>query len=236
MIFKYNFDINLPDITPDKKIKNKSLLQALENISSKHSDFVQNGVGDIFNNGETWILLDWKMQVLDRPKYGDELEVHTWVRETTKLYSNRDFVIYVNGEKKVIASARWILVYNQTFRPMRITEEIISKYEPELNKNVFGEAEIEKLEEQENYDEEMDYAVRKSDIDLNNHVHNLNYIDMAYEILDVKEEFASVRISYKKEIKIEDKIKIMSKYLNNKYFIAIKNVQTGIIHALIELN
>ena len=235
MIFKYNFEINLQDINNNKEIKNKSLLQALENISSKHSDSIKNGVSDIIDKGETWVLLDWKMQVLDRPKYGDVLEIHTWTRNSTRLYTYRDFEIYVNGERKVIASAKWLLVDSKTFRPIKLTEDVMLKYQPELEKNVFNELEIEKLKELDEYNNEINYLIRKSDIDINNHVHNLNYIDMAYEILDDAKEFNNVRISYKKEIKYEDKIKVESNIIDKKYYFVIKNIENNITHSLIEM-
>lgn len=235
MIFKYNFEINLQEIDCNKEIKNKALLQALENISSKHSDSIQNGVSDIIDDGVTWILLDWKMQVLDRPKYGDVLEIHTWIRNSTKLYTYRDFEVYVNGIRKVIASAKWLLVDKTTLKPIRVSEEIISKYKPELDKNVFNEKKFDKLNELEEYDNELVYAIRKSDIDINKHVHNLNYIDMAYEILNEEKVFNNIRVSYKKEIKYEDKIKVMIKIENQKYYFIIKNIENGVVHSIIEM-
>ena len=228
MIFKHDIDSN-------KKIKNKALLQALENVASKHSDSIQKGVNDIIDDGVTWVLLDWKMQVLDRPKYGDVLEIHTWVRNSTKLYSYRDFEIYVNGEKRVIASSRWILVDKNTLKPIKLSEEIISNYKPEVDKNVFNEIEFEKLKELKEYDNELNYAIRKSDIDINNHVHNLNYIDMAHEILSEEKVFDNIRISYKKEIKYGDKIKVIVKVKDQKYYFTIKNIESGIVNAIIEM-
>ena len=109
------------------------------------------------------------------------------------------------------------------------------KYQPELEKNVFNELEIEKLKELDEYNNEINYLIRKSDIDINNHVHNLNYIDMAYEILDDAKEFNNVRISYKKEIKYEDKIKVESNIIDKKYYFVIKNIENNITHSLIEM-
>ena len=235
MTFKHNFEINLQDIDFNKKIKNKSLLHALENTAAKHSDSIQRGLNDIMDNGETWVLLDWKMQVLDRPKYGDTLEVHTWVRSSKRVYSYRDFEVYVNGEKKVIGSSKWLLVDVNTLKPVKILEEWMEKYNPEPGKSAFDEEEFDKLKELEAYDEELIYPIRKSDIDINNHVHNLNYVDMVYEILQEEKDFNYIRISYKKEIKYEDKIKIMLKKENFKYHFLIKNVENDVVHAIIEM-
>lgn len=235
MIFKYNFEIGLENLNRENNVSNKSLLQFLENIASKHSDSIQSGVNSIMNQGITWVLLGWKLKVLERPKYGDILEIHTWVRNSTKLYSYRDFEIYINGEKKAIASSKWLLADKNTLRPLKITDEILSKYSPEVNKNVFGITEFDKLEEQELYEKQIPYPIRKSDIDINNHVHNLNYLDMAYEISDTEKEFDNVSILYKKEIKYNDEINIFLGKNENRYYFKIMDTANNTVNSLLEM-
>ena len=54
----------------------------------------------------------------------------------------------------------------------------------------------------------LEYTVVRRDIDLNKHMHNLYYLDLAYETLPeeiyAKRPFNNVRITYKKEIKLGD--------------------------------
>ena len=71
--------------------------------------------------------------------------------------------------------------------------------------------------------------------DINNHVHNLNYIDMAYEILDTEKKFNNVRILYKKEIKYNDKIKVYSKEYNNKFYFKIMDADNNVVNSLLEM-
>lgn len=234
MIFKHKFEFGLENINSEKKITNKALLQFLENCATKHADSIQDGVVDIIDSGITWVLIEWNLRVLDRPRYGDTLEIHTWIRNITKLYTFREFEIYVEGKLMAIASAKWLLVDINTLKPVKITDELVAKYQPELNKNAFGDEEFPKIVEQDAYEQEIDYYIRKSDIDINNHVHNLNYLDMAYEVLDIK-QVNNVRILYKKEIKYNDKIKVLGLVKNSKNYIKIYNLDDNSINALIEL-
>ncbi len=234
MIYKQYTEAELSDINIDKRLKNKAILRYFENAASKHSDFVKNGVNNIIDTGISWVLLEWKMQVLERPKYGDVFEIHTWVRNSSKLYSYRDFELYVNGQKRVNGSSKWLLVDINTLRPKKITEELVCGYAPEQDKNVFGMPEFEKFTELSAYAQKMPYPIRKSDIDINGHVHNLNYLDMAYEILPYEKEFDYVGICYKKGIKYGDEVNILCTETDGNAYFRICGADNS-TNALIEL-
>ena len=70
MIYTEKVKTALKDIGKDNKIKNRAILEILENVASYHSDLVGYGANDIGKTILSWILLDWKLEVLNRPKYG----------------------------------------------------------------------------------------------------------------------------------------------------------------------
>lgn len=239
MIFKNKFEVGLKDIKIKNELSNKSMLGFLEDTASKHSDKVSFGINDIQETRLTWVLLEWKVEVIKRPRYGEKININTWARYTNKCYSYRDFEIYDKDNNKcVIVTSKWLLINIDRCRPIKIEEELISKYKPEYKKSVFKITELDKLQELEKYDTERLYEVRRSDIDINGHMHNLNYLDLAYDILpdeEVKHEFNNIRITYKKEIKYGTSVKYLYKKENEKNCIAIKSEDSKITHALIEL-
>ena len=94
MIFKEQFTIQLKDIGKENYMKNRAILEIFENIGTHHSDIAGYGPNDIKRTGVTWVLLDWKVQVLKRPKYGEKLNVSTWGRTMKRTYTYRDFEMY----------------------------------------------------------------------------------------------------------------------------------------------
>ena len=86
---------------------------------------------------------------------------------------------------------------------------------------------------------ETQYKVKRADIDVNNHMHNLNYVDLANEALPEEvyreKHFDNLRISYKKEIKLGETVKCKYAYENNKHIVAIKSEDDKILHAIIEM-
>ncbi len=238
MIFKENFKIGLKDIGKNNKLKNKAILECLEDIGGYHSDIAGYGVNQIEKTQLSWIILEWKLQVKKRPTYGDKLEIHTWARGINKFFTFRDYKIYnKNGELCVIATSKWVLINIANGKLERITDEVMTKYQPE-EKQVFSE-ELDKVNIPTEFNSKLEYIVTRKDIDLNKHMHNLYYLDLAYETLpeDVYEQrpFSNVRIVYKKEIKLGDKVYCYFTKTGYKNVVVIKSEDNNIVHAVMEL-
>lgn len=239
MKFKEKFTMQLKDIGKDNFIKNRAILEIFENIATHHSDLAGYGPNDILRTGVTWVLLDWKVQVIKRPKYGDKLDVATWGRTMKKVYTYRDFEMRdETGKLCVIGTSKWVLIDINTGRITRITDEVKEKYEPEED-NVFNVEELDKLKAPEEYSKEMDYTVSRRDIDLNGHMHNLYYLDLAYEVLpeEVYEQrpYDNFRIQYKKEVKYGDKVKCRYTFKDGEHIINICSEDGSLVHAIIVL-
>ena len=239
MIFKEKFKMGLNDIGKDNNIKNISILKILENIGGYHSDIAGYGSNDIATNKLTWILLDWKLKVLNRPKYGQTLDVHTWARVGNRFFTYRDFEIYdENGTLCAIATSKWTLINIEEGKMERITEEVIEKYKTE-EKEVFPGEKLDKLQMPEEFLSSINYTVKRKDIDINKHMHNLNYLDLAYEALPEEvydlRPFDNVRIMYKKEIKYGDTVECKYTREDDKYVVVILSQDNKQLHSIIEL-
>ena len=151
----------------------------------------------------------------------------------------RDFEVYENEKKIAIGTSKWILFDLETNRIAKITDDIINLYKPE-NEKVFDEDEIEKIKEIKDFDTFVLYDVKRADIDVNKHMHNLNYLKLAYEALpeDVynSEEKKNVRIMYKHQILYGDKVKCYYSKQESKDIITIKSEDDSILHAIVELS
>lgn len=242
MIIKQEFEITFRDVGKSNKITNSALLNILENIAGMHSNQVGYGLNNIAQTGITWVLLNWKLRVFSRPIYGEKLDVETWARKAVKFYTYRDFKVYDKSHNLVaIATSKWALLDATSMSIARITPELLKLYTPE-NFAVFeDEQEPNKLiVSEENITKEFHYTVSRRDIDINNHMHNLYYLDLAYETLP--DEIYSngnlnqVEIMYKKEIKLGDTVKCLYTCLNQEHYIVIKSLNNNILHAVVKLS
>ena len=94
MIVENEYTVKLSEIDKNNKVTNKAILSYLEDIGGKHSNIAGYGILDIPKTHLTWLLLEWKMQVIRRPNYDEKIKVTTWSKDSVKCYAYRDFNIY----------------------------------------------------------------------------------------------------------------------------------------------
>ncbi len=239
MIYQETFKTGLKDFGKNSTVKNKAILEIFENIGAYHSDAVGYGAKDLSKTGVTWILLDWKIKTIRRPEYGEVLTVKTWGRNPTKFSIHRDYELYDDkGNLCVIGTSKWVLIDINKGKLTRITQEILDSYEIET-KCVFENPEIEKIEIPQEFEKTMLYTVNRKDIDINKHMHNLYYLDLAYEALPDEayenRPYNNVRITYKKEIKFGETVECKYVCKENKHVVVIQNKENDTINAVIEL-
>ena len=239
MIYKENFKMGLKDIWKDNEINNKAILEYLENVAGYHSDSVGCGLNSSEQSHLNWILLDWKVKVIKRPKYGQTLEISTWSRKVEKFYAYRDFEVHDEENKLcVIATSKWLLINNQTRKIARVEPEMAAKYESETDKKVF-EKELGKLKKPEHFESEIKYKVTRRDIDIIGHMHNIYYLDLAYEALPdevyAKRPFSKFRIMYKREITLGQVVSLKYTNIGDKHIIVFESDDGNVLHAIVEL-
>lgn len=238
MFFTRDFRIGLSMLGQSTYISNKGFLSILQDIAEMHSASVGYGVTDIDKTNYSWALLNWKVQFINRPKYGETITIKTWSRYSTKLYSYRDFEIYDSKQNLIgIASSKWVLIDVSKGRIAKLEDEIMSLYNPE-DKSVFNIVEIDKIDEPSDITSTINYTIRKADIDVNNHVNNLCYVDIALEAFPgTTNEFNSCNnfeIMYKHQIRIDDEIDVSYSVQNNENYVVIKSNNDTKLHSIIK--
>lgn len=240
-IFEEEYITRFSQTSANGDVTNKSIIALLENTAGEHSAYCKFSIMDIAEKNLTWFILSWKLHVIKRPKALQKVKIQTWGRPVEKLIALRDFKVYdEEGELIAIATSIWCLVNTKTGRITKMPENLEEIYHKFHDISVFDNKEIKKLEVPKSEIKYKDeYRIRRFDLDGNMHVHNLNYIDFAYELLpeDVykRGELDNLEIVYKKEIKYGETIKSLLYIEEGCYTIVIKDDKEEIIHAIVKL-
>lgn len=222
-------------------LTNKSILSILENVAGAHSAYVHYTFEDLAKLNLTWILLNWKLKVLKRIKADTNIKVQTWGNFSSKIFVIRDFKIFDEDNNLcAIASSKWCLVDTIKGKIAKMPDNISEIYHGFFYESVFGTKDLPKLSEPTSAPLKSDtYKIRRFDLDLNKHVHNLNYLNIAYELLpdDVYDgdELNNVEILYKRELKYGDTVKSYLYKEDNSYIIVMKSEDDSILHAIIKI-
>ncbi|MBQ8043357.1 MAG: hypothetical protein IJ272_04315, partial [Clostridia bacterium] len=138
----------------------------------------------------------------------------------------------------VIATSKWVLMDIQTCRLANIDIELQERYEPE-EMSVFDVWDIDKSTQGSNVLNEVEYTVARNDVDFNSHMHNIYYINLAYNALPDKiynlRPFNNFKITYKREIKLGEIVKCKYSQDKDKHIVSIYSQDESKLHSIMTL-
>ena len=207
MFFEETFHPGLSDFDESGRLSFRSVFEAFENAGGHHSDAARDSIiGE--HKGAVWIIYDWRVRLISRPRVSEPMLVTTWTGGKTPSSSVfRDFTLKTkDGETAALGEARLCLSDLSSGRLSRITEGLMNAYSPEQTR-VFGDA-PEKLRPLNLYDTEHPFLLRRADLDFNGHVHNAAYVDIIPEALPEKVDFSEARISFLRPLKYGDAVTV----------------------------
>ena len=215
------------DFRKDGKMRLGAILRAYEAAGSKHSDSVGDNILEDTHEHKAWIMTDWFVEIDEFPKVNQEIVSRTWVEPIKQiLFSNRDFETIADGKVCVRCVGRYVMVDLETGRPLKIGPEFADQYKPEDRQSIAMEKPPRLIAvDPAAFTNEVALTVRRSDIDYNDHVHNLTYIDYAFEALphDVYKnyDFKGFRVTYKQAVKPHEELVCKYAFVENKHVCCI---------------
>ena len=240
-IFEDDYRTSFTHTGMQSVLTNRSFLLLMENLAGAHSNYCHFSFNDISDKNVTWVLLNWKLQVFHRPRADENIRIQTWGRFFNKVFVIRDFkMLDSDGNVCAIASSKWCLLDTQKGGIAAMPANLPDIYHGFIDDSVFNIDDLPRLKVPESEPIKEDtYKIRRFDLDLNKHVHNLNYLNYAYEVLPDEifngNEFNNVEIAYKKEIKLGEVIRTFLYVDDGVYTIVIKSEDEKTIHSIIKL-
>jgi len=182
------------------------------------------------------MLLYWKVKFFKRPCWNSEITVKTWARKFLKVSSFRDFEVYDKEEKLIaIGTTEWVLIDTKKGSVGKITDKMAEEYDGNP-KSVFEEEIVSKLKPTDNMEKICEYTAKRRDIDVNHHVNNVNYLEIAYEAFPegTNIKFDNLEIYYKKQIKLGETVSLFYSKENEVHTVCIKSKDEKTIHAVLK--
>ena len=204
-MYTWNSRVRFSEIGEDKRLTLDGILNYFQDSSTFHSEDIGNGMEVVEGLKRVWVLSSWQIVVNEYPKIAERIKLGTWPYDFNRFFGGRNFIMYgEDGRVLAYANSLWTYLNSENGRPVRVEEEVVSKYQLEPKYDMkYADRKItlpEEMEEKESFPAEIYH------LDTNHHVNNGQYVKMAGAYLPKGFEIAQMRAEYKKSALLGDMI------------------------------
>lgn len=184
MEYSEKFKIHSYEVDMTNKATLQAICQYLQEVASNHAEKLGFGMTWLMENNRTWMLSRLNVKMDTYPKSGDEIIIRTWPTGAHRLFVLRDFVIEnAQGQILGVAGSSWVYMNLETHHPIHPLSGEITFIAPDGVKRTISEN-PDKVGLTDNPVLKSVYKVRYNDLDMNNHVNNIKYIEWLLESMD----------------------------------------------------
>lgn len=236
MIVSKDFRVGFLDINKDLKMKNRAILSLFGEIAGVHSE----KIGDGFSASDfRWLLTSYKVNIIKRPGHGEDVTVTTWSSDYKPAIAAREFEVRnKDGELLITALSNWVLVDFSTKRLAKITPDYMDRYDTEFDHSNYESSHIPKITEPENYSDSHDILIDWKWMDMNEHMNNTFYPEIAEHFLpeEIKTKISECdfEVLYKKEIPENTMVKCLYAETDDSYIMTFKSEDLSTLHAIVK--
>jgi acyl-ACP thioesterase len=163
------------DVGTRGTLKPQVIFQYLQEAASNHAEHLGAGFETLRKLGLFWALSRIKVAIDDLPAWREEITLTTWPKGIDRFFALRDFRMH-DGHGKVFVrgTSWWLLLDMEKLRPRKVETLQLSHL---LNPTEHAlEESLDKLALPPDLTPRYDRLVLASDLDLNHHVNNTEYV------------------------------------------------------------
>ena len=179
-VWKESYPIRTYEVDCRNRLSIISMFNFMQDAASKHAQALGVSVRRLLSENYTWLLSRLKIKIASYPGINDRIQIATWPSGTQRLFALRDFELR-NGSNQVIAAAvsAWLVIDVQRRRPVRILP-FVDRLNPLEGRHVLPDT-LDKLPSLKHRIYEKNFIARYGDLDVNQHVNNVSFVDWVVE-------------------------------------------------------
>lgn len=208
------------DVELHRRLRTSVLFELMQEASIRHTEQLGMGREMTLDRGLLWMVTLQRAEVSRMPEYDERITLESWPGDTMHLLFPRYYrVLDEGGSTLVSASALWALVDQQTRRMVfpdkygiiirgeRTGNEIALPSPPQRAKE--GQVSV--------------FTVPYSYVDLNGHMNNTRYFDLAEDRIPAAAEGCPLRaisVEYANEARLGEELRVTVERLDDLYRIS----------------
>ncbi len=181
-IWQEDYRIRSYEVDCHNRLSILTIFNYMQEAASRHAEALGVSIQQLLAENHTWLLSRLKIEIASYPGWNDQIRVHTWPSGARQLFALRDFEL-TDGDSRHLASAisAWLVIDLQKRRPIRIGP-FLKRLKP-IDGYHAMDGSLDKLPALENHTHESRFTARYSDLDINQHVNNVKFVEWVIENL-----------------------------------------------------
>lgn len=208
------------DVDMHRRLRTSRLFELLQEAAIAHTEALGMGREKTLDRGLLWVVTLQRAEIARMPEYDETVRVESWPGETMHVLFPRYYRLTADGGEELLrASALWMLVDESTRRfvfPERYGIEIAGV-------ETGAELPLPTAPAALETDREREFTVPYSYVDLNGHMNNTRYFDLAEDCVGAAaegRELRSVATEYKAEARLGDTLRLRWGGDGDRYYLA----------------
>jgi medium-chain acyl-[acyl-carrier-protein] hydrolase len=157
-----------------------SMFSFMQESAGRHADALGVSIHQLHSENYTWLLSRLKIKIYSYPGWNSRVRISTWPSGTRRLFALRDFELASDDDHVVAAAvSAWLVLDIQKRRPVRISP-FAERLKPIEGDHILADS-LDKLPGMDDCDHEKNFIVRHRDLDINQHVNNVSFVEWVLE-------------------------------------------------------
>lgn len=187
-------------------------MQLFQEAAGNHAQHLGAGYAALLKEKLFWALSRIRVEILQLPKWGDEIHIETWPCSLVGPFFRRDFIFYNQQNQPICKGVSgWLLLNSETMRPQRADRLGIGLpfNEGKFALETFPDR-LSGTSETVVFSKEILY----NEIDVNYHVNNTRYLDWVMDCFNSdfyqKHQLKSFALEFLGEMHWGDEVELLS--------------------------
>lgn len=199
-VYRKKYKVSNRDVSMHRTMKPSMLLQLMQEAAFSHNEELGVGCGKTLDRGILWMITHHYVQIRRMPVYGEELVLESWPGTSRHVMLPRYSRITDSGGRTLVsASSVWVLADSSTRSIVSPAQSGIS-----IPGVVTGnETPISWRIDEKRTDRSLLFTVPYSYADINGHMNNTRYFDLAEDCIPDSREgrkLLEMRCEYHREL------------------------------------
>lgn len=221
-MYQFESKIRYSEVDADCNLTLSALMNYFQDCSSFQSEELGIGVQYLADHHMAWMLSFWQICINNLPRLTDHVSIQTWPYDMKAFYGYRNFSMNgQDGSRYAYANSVWVLIDTDSGRPVKVPERMLQAYvtDPQLEMACSER----KIPIPEGMEIRGEMVVPSHFIDSNRHMNNEKYVVIALEYVPEDFQIGELRVEYKKEAKLGNKIIVSVRETGERFTIALND-------------